>query len=71
MSKTPKDPLVENDYDDMDKPNDLDSNEDLGNINIEIQSSNNKSSDVRRRIDDILERKKLREEFGEIDDLDF
>jgi len=64
MAKTSKDSSL-NEENDIDEFDSFDGNEEI--IPNETLISSN---DVRRKIDDLLERKKLRDEFGDID-LDF
>lgn len=71
MPGTSKQLPKDNEDEDIPVSDGLEDVEGLDKIDLGDIPCDSHSVDVRRRIDDLLERKKLREEFGEIDDFDF
>jgi len=66
MAKTRKDSSLDSNQEDLD---DLDMFDTEEEVISDISPAN--TSDIRRKIDDLLERKRLRDEFGDLDDFDF
>lgn len=67
MPKNTKDKSLDSNDIDADPTNLLDEDSDMHYPEPPV----GQTSDIRRRIDDLLEKKRLRDEFGELDDLDF